>query len=82
MDQRPRVVLNGNDLTVEDIVAIGVGDKQVALEAEALERCLASRRFLEEEVAARRIIYGVNTSFGPIDYRGQRNRGSAGQPDS
>ena len=65
-DQRPVVVLNGNDLTVEDIVAIGVGDKKVALDPAALERCRASRRFLEEEVAAQRVIYGVNTSFGPM----------------
>ncbi|UFS69361.1 aromatic amino acid ammonia-lyase [Geomonas sp. RF6] len=66
MTEIPVVVLNGYDLTVEDIVAIGVGDKKVALEPAALERCRASRGFLEEEVAARRIIYGVNTSFGPM----------------
>src|SRR6266702_569102 len=66
MPERPTVILNGNDLTIEDIVAIGVGDKRVALDPAALERCLASRQFLEEEVAARRIIYGVNTSFGPM----------------
>jgi len=66
MPQRPIVVLNGYDLTIEDIVAIGVGDKEVALDPVALERCRASRMFLEEEVAARRIIYGVNTSFGPM----------------
>jgi histidine ammonia-lyase len=66
MPQRPTIVLNGSDLTVEDIVAIGIGDKQVALEPAAVERCRASRAFLEEDVAARRIIYGVNTSFGPM----------------
>ncbi len=66
MKQRPSVVLDGEHLTIEDIVAIGVGDKQVSLDAAALERCLASRRFLEEEVAAQRVIYGVNTSFGPM----------------
>ena len=66
MPDRPTVVLNGSDLTVEDIVAIGVGDKQVALDPAALLRCRASRTFLEAEVAARRIIYGVNTSFGPM----------------
>jgi len=60
------VVLNGNDLTIDEIVAIGVGDKQVALDPAALERCRASRQFLEDEVAARRVIYGVNTSFGPM----------------
>ena len=41
MPQRPSVVLNGHDLTIEDIVAIGVGDKRVELEAEALKRCQA-----------------------------------------
>jgi histidine ammonia-lyase len=66
MSERPSVVLNGNDLTVEEIVAIGVGDKRVALDPEAVARCRASRAFLEQEVAARRIIYGVNTSFGPM----------------
>lgn len=66
MPERPTIVLNGSDLTVEDIVAIGVGDKQVALEPAALTRCRASRAYLEEEVSARRIIYGVNTSFGPM----------------
>src|SRR5512133_2194941 len=66
MSTRPSVVLNGHDLTIADIIAIGIGDKQVALDPTALERCQASRRFLEEEVAARRVIYGVNTSFGPM----------------
>ena len=66
MSQHNPVVLNGNDLTIDDIVAIGVGDKQVTLDPAALERCRASRRFLEDEIAAKRVIYGVNTSFGPM----------------
>jgi histidine ammonia-lyase len=66
MSVNARVILNGNDLSIDDIVAIGVGDKQVTLEPEALERCRASRDFLAREVAAKRVIYGVNTSFGPM----------------
>lgn len=66
MDQRPTIVLNGYDLSVEDIVAIGLGQKKVSLEDAALARCKTSRDFLEEEIAAKRIIYGVNTSFGPM----------------
>ncbi|MEA3545444.1 MAG: aromatic amino acid lyase, partial [Thermodesulfobacteriota bacterium] len=66
MNEQNCVVLNGNDLTIDEIVAVGVGDKQVALESQALERCRASRQFLEEEIAAKRVIYGVNTSFGPM----------------
>jgi len=65
-EKRPVVVLTGNNLSVTDIVAIGVGDKAVSLGPKAIERCRESRRFLEEEVAAKRIIYGVNTSFGPM----------------
>ena len=64
--QRPEVVLNGNDLTVDDIVAIGIGDKAVTLSPSALERCQRSRAYLEKQVAARNVIYGVNTSFGPM----------------
>ena len=66
MDNRPVVVLTGNDLTIEDIVAVGIGDKQVTIAPDALVRCAASRAFLEEELRAGRIIYGVNTSFGPM----------------
>jgi histidine ammonia-lyase len=66
MELHPVVNLNGYNLTIEDIVSIGIGDKKVAIDLNAVERCLASRKFLEEEVAAKRIIYGVNTSFGPM----------------
>ncbi|MFW6387347.1 MAG: HAL/PAL/TAL family ammonia-lyase [Thermodesulfobacteriota bacterium] len=66
MTTENRVVLNGNDLSIDDIVAIGVGDKEVVLEPGALQRCKASRDFLAREVAAKRVIYGVNTSFGPM----------------
>ncbi|GAB4554787.1 MAG: histidine ammonia-lyase [Geothermobacteraceae bacterium] len=61
-----RIILTGQDLTAEQIVAIGVGDCQVELDPAALHRCRESREFLEREIAARRIIYGVNTSFGPM----------------
>jgi histidine ammonia-lyase len=66
MDGREVVELNGCSLRIADIVAIGEGRARVALEAGALERCRESRAFLEQEVAAGRIIYGVNTSFGPM----------------
>jgi histidine ammonia-lyase len=63
---KPQVILNGNQLTIEDIVSIGVGDMQVALDSASLERCRASRTFLEQELKSGKIIYGVNTSFGPM----------------
>jgi histidine ammonia-lyase len=66
MDNRPVVILSGNDLSIEDIVAIGVGDKKVSVDPAALARCRESRAFLAQEIDAKRIIYGVNTSFGPM----------------
>ncbi len=66
MPDKAVVTLDGESLSIADIVAVGVGDKTVALDAQALERCRKSRRFLQEEIAAQRIIYGVNTSFGPM----------------
>ncbi|MBN2644651.1 MAG: aromatic amino acid lyase [Desulfuromonadaceae bacterium] len=60
------VILTGNDLTIDEIIAVGVGDRKVTLDTEALERCRASREFLEQAIAARHVIYGVNTSFGPM----------------
>ncbi|MDA3915554.1 MAG: aromatic amino acid ammonia-lyase [Deltaproteobacteria bacterium] len=66
MDKRPVIVLTGNDLSYRDIVAIGIGDKRVELDDKALEKCRESRAFLEESIKNKKIIYGVNTSFGPM----------------
>ena len=66
MDKRQTVKLTGYELTVEDIVAVGTGDKSVELDNSALERCRRSRKFLEKSINEKRIIYGVNTSFGPM----------------
>ncbi|MGD2100977.1 MAG: aromatic amino acid ammonia-lyase [Acidimicrobiia bacterium] len=60
------MLLTGNDLTVADIVAVGRGDAEVSLDAAALERCRESRDYLAQQVEAGNIIYGVNTSFGPM----------------
>ena len=65
-DKRPVVVLDGNSLTAADIVAIGVGDKRIEIDPKALQRCQVSRDYLIEDIRAKRIIYGVNTSFGPM----------------
>ncbi len=62
-DERPAICITGNDLTCEDIVAIGMGEKRIELDKEALERSKSSRKLLEDSVAAKRIIYGVNTSL-------------------
>jgi len=66
MEKNRTIVLTGNDLSFRDIVAIGIGDKKVELDNSSLEKCRASRLFLEEAIKDKKIIYGVNTSFGPM----------------
>jgi histidine ammonia-lyase len=66
MNTKPTIILNGEDLRFTDIVAIGIGDKRVALSEQSIERCRASRVYLEEAIRRKKIIYGVNTSYGPM----------------
>ncbi|MCP3898119.1 MAG: aromatic amino acid lyase [Desulfobacteraceae bacterium] len=66
MDSRPSIMLTGQDLTYKDIVAVGIGDKRVELDEKALIKCQASRDFLKDAIDSQKIIYGVNTSFGPM----------------
>jgi histidine ammonia-lyase len=66
MSKQSILSLNGEDLTYKDIVAVGVGDTQVSLDRRALDRCRESREFLEQAVHQKKIIYGVNTSYGPM----------------
>jgi histidine ammonia-lyase len=64
--ERPTIKLTGNDLTYKDVVSLGIGDKRVELDEMAIERCKLSRQFLEDAINEKKIIYGVNTSFGPM----------------
>ncbi len=56
--------LTGKDLTIGQIAAIARGAR-VQLSSGALARAKRSKTFLDAE-AGKRIIYGVNTGFGPM----------------
>jgi len=57
--------LNGRNLTIEDVVEVSRERAQVELAAGAREQVMASRKFIDDMVAANRLIYGVNTGTGP-----------------
>lgn len=61
-----RLIMDGNRLTVAEIVAVGRGIQKVMLSKEAVQKCAASRAFLLEQIADGKIIYGVNSSFGSM----------------
>ena len=66
MDKKPIIILTGNDLSYRDIVAIGIGDKKIEIDEKSIAKCKLSRQFLEDAINKKKIIYGVNTSFGPM----------------
>jgi histidine ammonia-lyase len=58
------IVLNGSQLTLEQLVRVAREGERVELAPEAKERIQLCRRMLEEKVKAREIMYGVNTGIG------------------
>lgn len=63
----PKIVeLTGENLSVKDIVSIIRENKSVSLNNSSLEKCRASRKVLDDKIAEGHVIYGVNTSFGPM----------------
>jgi len=66
MNKQNTIVLNGENLKIEDISALVSNPEiRVSVSASALNSINKSRDFLEKE-ASKRIVYGVNTGFGPM----------------
>lgn len=59
-----RVVITGQDLTVEQIIAVCRGYAKVVLSEESREKILASRQVVDELVEEKRVVYGITTGFG------------------
>ncbi len=61
------VALTGNDLTLEQLEQVVLGNARVVLDAEARRRMEASRAVVERMLAAgNAAIYGINTGFGEL----------------
>ena len=58
--------LNGQKLSLAQVVDIAGGEGHVSLSAAARERVEQSRRVVENIVAEGRTVYGVNTGFGKL----------------
>jgi histidine ammonia-lyase len=56
--------LNGDDLTLEDLVAIADDGEEVRLADEARARVAAARAVVDARAAGDVAVYGVNTGFG------------------
>jgi histidine ammonia-lyase len=58
--------LQGQPLTLEQIVAVASGQEEVALAAGARTRVAAARAVVEKIVRENQTVYGVNTGFGKL----------------
>jgi histidine ammonia-lyase len=58
------VLLTGDHLTLEDVVAVARRGFRVALSPEAVGRVEAARAVIDRAVAEGRVVYGVTTGFG------------------
>ncbi len=58
------ITLTGKSLTVEEIEAVARRGAHVDLHPDAIERIRTCRAFIEQRIAAREIMYGVNTGIG------------------
>ncbi|MDH5770667.1 MAG: aromatic amino acid lyase [Candidatus Bathyarchaeota archaeon] len=60
------VRIDGETLTIEDVVKVARENEKVAIPEEAKKRVKRSREVLEKLVKENQVIYGVNTGFGAL----------------
>ncbi|MCL2856020.1 MAG: histidine ammonia-lyase [Defluviitaleaceae bacterium] len=59
-----KVLINGNNLTLEDVVNVARWGQAVEIDPAAIPKINASRAYVESIVAQGRTVYGINTGFG------------------
>jgi len=65
LDTRP-VVLDGEHLSIDDLVRVARGGAPVELAPVARERIERCRAFVEARTAAQAVMYGINTGIGEL----------------
>lgn len=58
------VVLDGNSLTIEDVVKVARFNEKIELASDSIERINTCRDMLNKKIEAGEIMYGVNTGIG------------------
>ncbi|WP_039856381.1 histidine ammonia-lyase [Peptoniphilus sp. oral taxon 386] len=61
-----KVVLTGNSLKLEDVVAVARDHVEVAISDEKIEAVKASRKIVDDIIEEERVVYGVTTGFGSL----------------
>ncbi|MDO5027685.1 MAG: histidine ammonia-lyase [Bacillota bacterium] len=61
-----KVILTGDSLTLDQVIAVARDYAQVEIDEKAMERVEASRKVVEDIVDSERVVYGCNTGFGSL----------------
>lgn len=59
-----KIILNGRDLTLEQLVQVTRNHAVVELADEAKDKIIASRKLVDKFVQEKRVVYGITTGFG------------------
>lgn len=59
-----KIVINGYDLTLDQVIQVARHHAEVALSSDAVEKIEASRKLVDKFVAEDRVVYGITTGFG------------------
>ena len=62
----PPLLLTGRDLTIDQVIEVARGHRDVQLDGDAADRMRASRAVIERLVAEGATVYGVTTGFGDL----------------
>lgn len=61
------IEITGNTLTIEQVVAVARNGKKVApLSEDVCQRMSRSQQWVESAINENKVIYGINTGFGPL----------------
>jgi len=60
------VVLDGNSLTLDDVLAVAQHGARVSIGPQARQRAMGTRRIVEAIVARNDAVYGITTGFGKL----------------
>jgi histidine ammonia-lyase len=60
------IVLDGEHLTIEKLVAIARNNEEVNIAPGSLEKIKECRALIEEKIKAKEIMYGINTGIGEL----------------
>jgi histidine ammonia-lyase len=59
-----RIIIDGNTLTLEEILSVARQSHEVFLSEEAKEKVVCSRKYVDGIVNSTKPVYGINTGFG------------------